>query len=189
MDRERSDGQDRPELQKQPHRNTIYLAISVSIILALIIVPLLIVYGAQITVTALSWVNGTEKDPITLTRSISAAGIMERGDGQDGSEPSTEPPPLPDPKFKVGELVQWVEADYPDQGRIRSSQYDGEWFYSVSASSGLDNLTLAEDRLSSPAVRLPAVEPTPTATPTPDPNATPNTTSPRRYNLNDLAGC
>ncbi|HZA22013.1 MAG TPA: hypothetical protein VFA32_05310, partial [Dehalococcoidia bacterium] len=75
---------------------------------------------------------------------------------EDNSHPTPpEIPAIPDPQFKVGQLVQWVTNNYSDQGHIASFQYDGLWIYEIEESGSIELVSLAENRLSVPDIRLP----------------------------------
>jgi hypothetical protein len=75
---------------------------------------------------------------------------------EDNSHPTRlKVPPIPDPQFKVGQLVQWAQDNYSDQGQIASAQYDGLWVYEVKESGSIELVSLAENRLSVPDIALP----------------------------------
>jgi hypothetical protein len=75
---------------------------------------------------------------------------------EDNSHPTRlKVPPIPDPQFKVGQLVQWAQDNYSDQGQIASAQYDGLWVYEVKESGSIELVSLAENRLSAPDIALP----------------------------------
>ena len=74
---------------------------------------------------------------------------------EDNSYPTPpEIPAIPDPQFKVGELVQWITDNYSAQGQIASLQYDGLWVYEINQKGG-SPVSIEENRLSVADLYLP----------------------------------